>query len=128
MNSASPLLHMRVQCRLPVSTHPFHRRACLARMCSCTLHMVETPIAQKRTYQCRPLYLFGLGALQMASCCSTCSCSFYPLGPDQLVLQQEQLEILIDLHPLPLLPLLIIKLHVHLQIRNEKVLKKKNGL
>lgn len=81
---------------------------------------VETPIIQKRTYQCRPLYLFGLGALQMASCCSTCSCCFYPLGPDQLVLQQEQLEILIDLHPLPLLPLLIIKLDVHLQLREEK--------
>lgn len=83
----------------------------------CTTHIVETPIIHERTYQCGPLYLFGLGPLQMASWCSTCSCSFYPLGPDQLVLQQEQLEILIDLHPLPLLPLLIIKLDVHLQIR-----------
>lgn len=54
-------------------------------------HYRAQPINSKhRSYQGRPLYVFGLGSLQQASCsssgCCCCCCALLPLGPDQLML------------------------------------------
>lgn len=87
-------------------------------LCHLTDYDYVQSISRKQmSYQGRPKDVLGLGSLQQTSCSSTCSCSscsLLPLGPDQLVLQEKQLEILIDLDPLSLLPLLVIKLHIYL--------------
>lgn len=63
-------------------------------------------------YQSRPLDLFGPRALQLRA--------FFPLNPDESLLQKKDLEVLVHFHPLALLPLQVVKLHVYLRREREK--------
>lgn len=60
----------------------------------------------RMTHQGRPLDLFGFCSLQLDA--------LLPFGPNQLMLQQKHLEVFVHLHPLTLLPLKVIELHIYL--------------
>lgn len=64
------------------------------------------------THQSWPLDLLGFCSLQLGT--------LLPFGPNQLMFQQKDLEVFVHLDPLTLLPLEVVKLHVHLRKEQEE--------
>ncbi len=67
----------------------------------------DSKILGGMTHQSWPLDLLGFCSLQLGT--------LLPFDPNQLMFQQKDLEVFVHLYPLPLIPLEVVKLNVHLQ-------------